>query len=109
MVSASGKPSVFPGFLPVADGSFLAYSCAAARDLHPLPCLHRAAKTRVPNEIAKNENDLRKKSNAWGGRSQSRYGSDLLSPPPYHIQQERKQHAHQDRSRERKIKSGVLA
>jgi hypothetical protein len=35
----------------VADGSFLAYSCAAARDLHPLPCLRRAAKTRVPNDI----------------------------------------------------------
>ena len=33
---------------PVAEGNVLAYSCAAARDLHPLPCLRPAAKTRVP-------------------------------------------------------------
>ena len=50
-------PAAFPGFLPVADGSFLAYSCAAARDLHPLPCLRRAAKTRVPNDSAKSKNN----------------------------------------------------
>ena len=60
--SASGyykRPS--QGFVlspPVTDCDFLAYSCAAARELHPLPCLRRAAKTRVPKEIAKNENNL---------------------------------------------------
>src|SRR6266498_3248253 len=27
-----------PGSIPVARGDVLAYSCAAARDLHPLPC-----------------------------------------------------------------------
>ena len=41
----------------MAEGNFLAYSCAAARDLHPLPCLYRAAKTRVPNELAKNKDN----------------------------------------------------
>jgi hypothetical protein len=63
-------PSPFPEFLPVDERSFLAYSCAAARDFHPLPCLHRAAKTRVPNVIPKNneqptktESTVAKKSN----------------------------------------------
>jgi hypothetical protein len=41
----------------VAEDIFLAYSGAAARDSHPLPCLHRAAKTRVPNVITKNRNN----------------------------------------------------
>jgi len=45
----------FPEFLPVAGCDFLAYSCAAARDLHPLPCLCREAKTRKPKDISKNE------------------------------------------------------
>jgi len=31
------RPSQGSG--PVAGGGFLAYSCAAARDFHPLPCL----------------------------------------------------------------------
>jgi hypothetical protein len=31
------RPWAFPESLPVAEGNFLAYSCAAARDLHPLP------------------------------------------------------------------------
>jgi hypothetical protein len=35
---------------------FLAYSCAAARELHPLPCLRHKAKTRKPKDIRKNEN-----------------------------------------------------
>src|SRR5579862_5586547 len=38
----------FTESLPVAESHVLAYSCAAARDSHPLPCLRRAAKTRVP-------------------------------------------------------------
>src|SRR5277367_6561765 len=38
------------GSAPVTADIFLAYSCAAARDFHPLPCLHPAAKTRVPKE-----------------------------------------------------------
>src|SRR5882724_11156949 len=45
----------FPGQSPVAKSTFLAYSCAAARDFHPLPCLHRAAKTRVPKESDKDQ------------------------------------------------------
>src|SRR5208283_3036496 len=46
-------PAAFPDSFPVAGGNFLAYSCAAARDLHPLPCLRPAAKTRVPKNISK--------------------------------------------------------
>src|ERR1700733_4108219 len=34
--------------------NFLAHSCAAARDFHPLPCLRQVAKTRIPKEIRKN-------------------------------------------------------
>ncbi len=48
----------FPEFLPVAGCDFLAYSCAAARELHPLPCLCRAAKTRKPKDISKNEKNV---------------------------------------------------
>src|SRR3984893_14143926 len=33
-----------PGHLPVTGCYFLAYSCAAARDFHPLPCLCRNGK-----------------------------------------------------------------
>jgi hypothetical protein len=33
-----------PGHHPVTDCKFLAYSCAAARDFHPLPCLCRNGK-----------------------------------------------------------------
>ena len=32
----------------------LAYSCAAARELHPLPCLRHKAKTRKPKDVSKN-------------------------------------------------------
>src|SRR6202162_381155 len=39
---------------PVTGCDFLAYSCAAARELHPLPCLRRKAKTRKPKDISKN-------------------------------------------------------
>jgi len=51
--------SVFPGIVPVAEGSVLAYSCAAARDFHPLPCLRRAAKTRVPKKLIKSRTTRR--------------------------------------------------
>jgi len=40
--------------LPVDGCGFLAYSCAAARELHPLPCLRPVAKTRKPKDISKN-------------------------------------------------------
>jgi hypothetical protein len=33
-----------PGHHPVTGCNFLAYSCAAARDFHPLPCLCRKGK-----------------------------------------------------------------
>ena len=53
-------PAAFPGPLPVADGRFLVYSCAAARDLHPLPSLHLAAKTRVPKILQRAKTTVRK-------------------------------------------------
>jgi hypothetical protein len=56
-------PAAFPGALPVAEGNFLAYSCAAARDSHPLPCLRPAAKTRLPKDFAKNRNNRGKEFN----------------------------------------------
>jgi hypothetical protein len=46
--------AAFPGLLPVTGCDFLAYSCAAARELHPLPCLCHGAKTRKPKDISKN-------------------------------------------------------
>ena len=46
--------TAFPEFLPVDARDFLAYSCAAARELHPLPCLRHKAKTRKPKDISKN-------------------------------------------------------
>jgi hypothetical protein len=45
--------AVFPE-IPVTGCDFLAYSCAAARELHPLPCLRHGAKTREPKGISKN-------------------------------------------------------
>jgi len=47
--------AAFPGSLPVTGCDFLAYSCAAARDLHPLPWLRHMAKTRKPKDISKNK------------------------------------------------------
>src|SRR5580700_11781508 len=55
LAGASGfcrRPS--QGLLPVTGCDFLAYSCAAARELHPLPCLRHKAKTRKPKDISKN-------------------------------------------------------
>lgn len=46
----------FPGNLPVTGCDFLAYSCAAARELHPLPYLRHGTKTRKPKDISKNGN-----------------------------------------------------
>jgi hypothetical protein len=43
-----------PGIRPSDRCGFLAYSCAAARELHPLPCLCHGAKTRKPKDISKN-------------------------------------------------------
>src|ERR1700691_5963065 len=58
MVEPGGPTSeflhlAFPGSLPVTGCDFLAYSCAAARELHPLPCLRHKAKTRKPKDISK--------------------------------------------------------
>jgi hypothetical protein len=47
--------AAFPEFPPVAHCDFLAYSCAAARELHPLPCLRFKAKTRKPKDISKSK------------------------------------------------------
>jgi hypothetical protein len=57
MVEPSDTALTFPGISQWPEGNVLAYSCAAARDSHPLPCLRRAAKTRVPNEPAKNKDN----------------------------------------------------
>jgi len=46
--------TAFPGMFPVTGCDVLAYSCAAARELHPLPCLRHKAKTRKPKDISKN-------------------------------------------------------
>src|SRR5258708_12388551 len=46
--------TAFPGFTPVTICDFLAYSCPAARELHPLPCLRHKAKTRKPKDMSKN-------------------------------------------------------
>jgi len=50
--------TAFPEFIPVTGCDFLAYSCAAARELHPLPCLRHTAKTRKPKNNSKNENSV---------------------------------------------------
>jgi hypothetical protein len=47
--------TAFPELLPVTGCCFLAYSCAAARELHPLPCLRHKAKTRKPKDVSKNK------------------------------------------------------
>jgi len=41
----------------VTGCDFLAYSCAAARELHPLPYLRHQAKTHKPKDISKNRKD----------------------------------------------------
>src|SRR6266851_2949760 len=41
-------PRAFPEQAPVARCDVLAYSCAAARDLHPLPCPPHMRRTREP-------------------------------------------------------------
>src|SRR5579864_3217611 len=107
MVSPSGHARGLPGF-PVAEGSFLAYSCAAARDLHPLPSLRRAAKTRVPNELTTSKNN-RARNLTPQDQEVNRGAADLFSKTPQHVENERKQDAHYDRSCQRKIKGSVLA
>jgi hypothetical protein len=61
------RPAAFPGSFPVAGGSFLAYSCAAAWDSHPLPSLRQAAKTRLPKDLKKNQK-TRARNLPTGGR-----------------------------------------
>jgi hypothetical protein len=57
--------AAFPGGFPVAEGNVLAYSCAAARELHPLPCLRRAAKTRVPKDDKEQYDEKRVMAQEW--------------------------------------------
>jgi len=64
---ASGVAGGLPGSFPVAEGNVLAYSCAAARDLHPLPCLRRAAKDARSEKVAKIENYLNESKGAGRG------------------------------------------
>jgi len=57
--------TAFPGMLPVTGYGFLAYSCAAARELHPLPCLCHGAKTRKPKDISKNRKYRCEEFSGW--------------------------------------------
>jgi hypothetical protein len=41
----------------VTDGNFLAYSCAAARDFHPLPSSSVLTRLREPNRLEKNKTE----------------------------------------------------
>ena len=108
MGSASGDAHGLPGF-PVAEGNFLAYSCAAARDLHPLPSLRRAAKTRVPNELTKSKNNRPRNLTPQDEEVNRGAAAALFSETSQHVENEREEDAHNDRSRQRKIKGGVLA
>jgi hypothetical protein len=78
--------TAFPGVLPVDGCDFLAYSCAAARELHPLPCLCRGAKTRKPKDISKNGKSWCQEFIGWGqwksnrGRVEGPSRSDDGSP-----------------------------
>jgi hypothetical protein len=67
----SGFVRGLPGNFPVAEGNVLAYSCAAARELHPLPCLRRAAKTRFPRMTKSGAMESR----LMGGRSEVKWGA----------------------------------
>src|SRR5579864_2837826 len=99
MGSASGDAHGLPGF-PVAEGNFLAYSCAAARDLHPLPSLHRAAKTRVPNELTKSKKYRARNLILENEEVNRRAAANLLFKPSHHVEHNREQDTHQDRSRQ---------
>jgi hypothetical protein len=60
--------------VPVAEGNVLAYSCAAARELHPLPCLRRAAKTRFPRMTK----SVATESRVMGSGGEVKWGSCVL-------------------------------
>jgi hypothetical protein len=47
-----------PGHAPVTGCYFLAYSCAAARDFHPLPCLCRNGKDAQIEGLLKEQKKL---------------------------------------------------
>jgi hypothetical protein len=64
----------------VATDHFLAYSCAAARDSHPLPCLRQTAKTRHPKDIVKErERKYRGKKSNGPGMWKSTVGQSLAA------------------------------
>ena len=110
MVATSVSPWAFPGPIPVAEGNFLAYSCAAARDLHPLPCLRQAAKTRVPKEIAKSGNNRGNECSGWGaGPSNGSLLPGSLLPMADCVEYEGEDYAQQQRRGQRKIERGVFA
>ena len=54
----------------------LAYSCAAARELHPLPCLRHEAKTRKPKDISKNK--IVEREIYWAGWWEVKWGYYLV-------------------------------
>ena len=62
----------FPGLLPVTGGNFLAYSCAAARDSHPLPSPLCEEDARTKGMLGKNENNAEKSNRRGGGCQVSR-------------------------------------
>src|SRR5205807_5930145 len=66
VISSDGLQPSFPRHepqWPVAD--FLAYSCAAARDSHPLPIPHRMMRMREPNI-------LKERKETWGESTRAR-------------------------------------
>ena len=88
MVEPNGPTSeflqlAFPGPLPVTGCDFLAYSCAAARELHPLPCLRHKAKTRKPKDISKNGKLSQRNVLAASTVSQMAREFDFKSPRPF--------------------------
>ena len=109
MDSASGSTRGLPGIFPVAESSFLAYSCAAARDLHPLPNLRRAAKTHVPNELTKSKNNRARNLTPQDEEVKRGAAAALPFKAPHNVEQERKEDADEDGSRQRKVEDRVLA
>src|SRR5205807_7104762 len=71
-------PAGLPGEFPVTNGGFLAYSCAAARDLHPLPCLRPAAKTRIPKDFQRTRKTRRRNLRRQAGKVKSHDCVELL-------------------------------
>ncbi len=69
--------TAFPGMLPVDGCDVLAYSCAAARELHPLPCLRHKAKTRKPKDVSKS-GKIGGERNLLGGAGEVNWRAGLV-------------------------------